>query len=228
MKYSKLISACALIAASIGFAAGFSLPAMADAIETFTLTNDGCSGGCGINGQNSTNNNFGTIRLDDNLSGTVTVTETLNGVEFSNSSGKNALGFDLLGTLTGVVITITSPTTGYSVDAGSKMAPFGTFTDGIHCDACGSGASNPQPGPITFTVTATGGVDLADFVSDGTAFFAADVVGNSTGNTGDVGAPGPGVVCRENCSTSVPEPLTLSLFGAGLAGAAAMRRRRKA
>ena len=27
---------------------------------------------------------------------------------------------------------------------------------------------------------------------------------------------------------SVPEPLTLSLFGAGLAGAAALRRRRKA
>jgi hypothetical protein len=44
------------------------------------------------------------------------------------------------------------------------------------------------------------------------------------------GGNGPGVVYHfglASTSNSVPEPLTLSLFGAGLAGAAFMRRRRK-
>lgn len=36
------------------------------------------------------------------------------------------------------------------------------------------------------------------------------------------------LVVTPDATTSVPEPLTLSLFGAGLVGAAAMRRRRKA
>jgi len=37
----------------------------------------------------------------------------------------------------------------------------------------------------------------------------------------------PGCWSDQTCIRSVPEPLTLSLFGAGLAGAVAMRRRKK-
>src|SRR5215831_15160714 len=111
MSYCKLISACAVLAATVGFAA----PAMAlPTTETFILTVDGCTGGCGGNGQGSTNNNFGSILLSDDGAGTVTITETLNGTEFVNSSGKEALAFNLASSVTGVTIGGFIPSTGYS------------------------------------------------------------------------------------------------------------------
>jgi hypothetical protein len=208
----------------------FLLPsASADTILNFTLNVDGCTSGCGSNGNGSTNNDFGVVQLDDNGSGTVIVTETLNAAQFVNSSGKEALAFNL-SALAGLKITLSDPAD-YSIATGGSfpMAPFGSgasdFTEAIHCDACGSGASHPQPGPLVFTVTATNGVTAADFTAIGSGyFFASDVKGARSGNTGDVAANGPGVPV-----TSAPEPATplLTLAGAALFGLSQLRRKLK-
>lgn len=185
--------------------------AQADTITTFTLNADGCSAGCG-NGNGTTNNDFGTVKLDDNNAGAVTVTVTLTGTEFVNSSGKEALAFDLP-MLAGLSISLADPTDFSNAGAGSyQMPPFGNgsqFDEAIHCSACGSGASSPQAGPLIFTVTASGGVTTADFTANGNGFFfASDVIGTSSGNTGDVAASGPAAI------STVPEPDTGLLFAA--------------
>ena len=70
------------------------------------------------------------------------------------------------------------------------------------------------PGPTSFTTTP------ATYTGP-TGTFSFDLVyGECCGAPADLGIALP-------FESSVPEPLTLSLFGAGLAGAAAMRRRRK-
>ena len=61
----------------------------------------------------------------------------------------------------------------------------------------------------------------ADDVFDSVAFFKGDL---SPGDTiGDTAA-----VNDVNVTATVPEPVTISIFGVGLAGAAAVRRRKKA
>jgi hypothetical protein len=196
-----------LVACAAAFV--FLTPAHADTFETFTLNVDGCTSGCG-NGLGTTNNNFATVLLDDNGAGTVTVTETLHGTDFVNSSGKEAIAF-VLPTLTNLAINV--QTTGYAVATGTSfsMAPFGTFDEAIHCNVCGNGGSNPQPGPLVFTVTAQGGVTLASFGATGGDYFASDVLGNGT--TGDVAANKVGVFV-----TPEPASILLSLGGIALLG----------
>jgi hypothetical protein len=186
--------------------------AYADTYWDFTLNVDGCSGGCGSNGKNSTDNQFATIQLDDNGAGMVTVTETLTGTEFVNSAGKEAIAF-VLPALTGLSINV--ETAGFALASGSSfsMSPFGSFDEAIHCTACGSGGSNPQSGPLVFTVTAAGGVTAADFETDKSGYyFASDVIGDVTGKTGDVGGDKAPVD-----PPGVPEPATTSLLIGGIA-----------
>jgi len=90
---------------------------------------------------------------------------------------------------------------------------FGTFDYGISSTG-GTGGNNQQPGPLVFDVYATG-LTPAKFIatSPGGFFFAADILFN--GQTGEV------------ASNELPEPTTLLIFGAGLAGAAIFRRRKR-
>jgi PEP-CTERM motif len=68
-------------------------------------------------------------------------------------------------------------------------------------------------------------VDFADDSSDPIAWIVASIAdGGSPAFEFDYSAPSSG---GTNNNTAVPEPLTLSLFGAGLVGAAGLRRRRK-
>jgi len=103
--------------------------------------------------------------------------------------------------------------------AGGDNAPYGTFGVAID-DSAGNGSGNAYYGDLAFTLTRSGGLSTDNFISNGSAVFTADLTnGESTGaQAWRVGIDPP---------ARVPEPLTLSMFGAGLAGAAAIRRRNK-
>jgi hypothetical protein len=100
---------------------------------------------------------------------------------------------------------------------------FSLDTGGGSASTAGNGSGNGYYGDLLFTLTRTGGLSTDDFVANGLgAYFAADLTdGRNTGSQAwklrDPSTP----------PTNVPEPLTLSLVGAGLIGAAALRRKSK-
>lgn len=237
MKCRDIISACAFIAASIGFAA----PAMATP-STANYILDTWRGSGTVSG-----NDFGTVFLQQ-IGANVEVTVTpASGNGFVNTGAGYSLLFDLNGISS---ITIAGVTTGFSASKTTggitSASSYGSgsigtdFNYAIQCDACGNGGSNVQTGPLDFTID---GISLADFqANDNGNYFASDLcIGTITttsvkkGTTvttvscgGTPGVTGNVTAEFDPPTVPVPEPLTLSLFGAGLAGAFAARRRKKA
>ena len=196
--------------------------AHADAIGTtsvFQLTLDGCSGTCGASP-------FGTITLVQTATGVVTVTETLKATSPAEGFVATGAGKSLDWNLTGnPSITIGFLTSGFGVTGATSASIFGNFEYSVSCAgiSCGPGASVTNPGPLSFTVTDAGGVNVSDFIGNaGGFFFASDILGVN-GNTGNVAA-GPGTTPPPPATT--PEPSSLLLFGTGLAAAAGLARRR--
>lgn len=191
-----------------------SVATLAHADTIFTLTQDGCTGGCGVAP-------FGTVDLSQTNATTVTVTVTLNqahGTEyFAGTGAGDALEFNLSGN---PAITIANITTGFGVGpAPDTASTFGSFDYSVTCTACQGGKSTNPAGPLSFTVTSASGVTISDFVANsGGYIFASDIFGNS-GKTGNVAALG-------SSTPSVPEPSSLLLFGTGVLSAAGMLRRR--
>jgi hypothetical protein len=205
------------------------LPAAADSL-TFTLNQDSCSGSC----LNLANPSAGTVKISQNGSSVdvlVTLTSTFG---LTNAGAHNSFTFNLNGNPT---INITSLTTGFNWGTPGNNPGFGAFgvfvdcRDGTAPDACGTGGSSPYYGTLSFTVSkVSGSLSINDFVGNSDSppiFFAADVFskntggGTGTGNTGAVGAIGPGTL------TSTPEPDSLAMLGAGLLGLGSLTRRRK-
>lgn len=197
--------------AKLGFLAVFGVLALSPTIRAatiFTLDQDACTGTCGVSP-------FGTVSLVQTTSTLVTVTETLAANErFAGRGAGDALEFNVIGP-----ITIGNITSGFAVGpAPDTASAFGTFLASIACSACTGGQAGNPAGPLSFTVTSADGVTIADFIANARGFFfASDIVGNN-GKTGNVGAKGP-------VPSAVPEPMSLSLVGAGMLGLGILRRR---
>lgn len=221
------------ILASI-FAAGFALPAMATpTIYTLTVGATGFPSGP-----------YGTVSLTQDGSNVDVVVTPASGMGIVDTGSHQAFDFYLSIPPVTSPITITGLPTGWTAEntpttgpnagktsAGSISNAFaGTFNFALDCNttACGNGGGHPDKTGVSFTVD---NVVVSDFTKtpDGAYYFAADVCtlvnsdGACSGSTGPVAGNTPGTP-----GTSVPEPLTLSVFGAGLAGAAALRRRKRA
>jgi len=177
--------------------------------------------------------NVGTITLVQNNPNQVGVTvDLLNSTYgFLNTGGPHTpfafnLGFSVApGDLN---LAISSPAGGtyskgtFSLNInGGDNTPYGSYGIAID-DSAGNGSGNAYYGDLVFTLTRTNGLlSTDDFVANADGyFFSADLTNgeNTGGQAWTEGVDPPG--------TEVPEPLTLSLFAAGLAGMAGMRRRK--
>jgi hypothetical protein len=218
----------ALKTLAIALATGAALMAVCNAAEAgaivYTFDQDGCSGtGCGLT-------SYGTVTLTDlfnsgNPAG-VNVKVALSGGSGLVDTGAldfHSMAFNLFGSpsinISGLPSswTVTGPTS-YTPNGG-----WGTFNFYLDCNAA-CGPNNPWTSGLDFDIT-TPSITAASFIDSGTAsdtYFIADISNPNGGTplTGRIGASYTGTTER------VPEPLTLSLFAAGLAGMAGIRRRK--
>ena len=115
---------------------------------------------------------------------------------------------------------ITVSTAGFGVGTNPPFPnpSFGDFTNGIVCTTppCGPGGSNPNPGPLNFSIFDADGINISSFVGNaGGWLFAADILAN--GFTGAVGTNTP----------AIPEPETYAMMLVGFSLLGWVARRRK-
>ena len=111
--------------------------------------------------------------------------------------------------------------------AGGSNSPYGAYGVAIDYSA-GNGSGKAYYGDFAFTLTRAGGLDTNDFiVNDDGYYFSADLTnGTNTGAQAWGTRSGPEITVLTE-TTPVPEPLTIALFSAGLAGIGTMSRRRR-
>jgi protein with PEP-CTERM/exosortase system signal len=150
----------------------------------YNLTSDHCTGGC-LTGQT----NGGTITITDTAGGISFNVTLSDGNEFVNTGFPLTFGFNLDGI---TQITYGGLNTGWLIpdvvpvnkqNAGTyHMDGLGDFEYGVLWSLQGGG--NATPGPLTFTIIASGLTTSSLQANALGQFFAVDILSGTTGNTG--------------------------------------------
>lgn len=170
--------------------------------------------------------NVGVITLTQVNATTVNVlVDLLGGYGFLNTGGPHTpFAFNLNGTESGVSANFITPALGsytfgvFSLSTtNGDNTPYGSYGISIN-NSAGNGSSNAYFGDLQFNVTRTSGLSTTDFITNGGGYyFSADLTdGRNTG-----------AQAWSERSTTVPEPSTIALMSAGLAGMFTVARRRR-
>lgn len=192
-------------------AAGLLVSAPFAHADTFLLTSDHCTGGCGTAP-------FGTVAVNQNGTAVDVVVTLAQGYSFVQTGSADFQAFKFNGV--GVVLTdltvdphipaLLAATGAFNGDG------TGNFAFGINCPTCQNGGAGAFTAPISFHVANATVADLTAPNNLGN-IFVADVLAPN-GNTGPVDVSTPPI--------STPEPTTLTLLGVGLFGAGIVLRKR--
>lgn len=203
--------------ATAAMAAALAATGAASASTIFYLTVNGCTSTCVPGGVA-----IGEVEVSGLGTNVLTFDVDLYGTATFNNAGVNtshqAFGFNLVGdpavTISSIVAAVSLSTATGNADA--KASPFGNFDDVLFRPSK-TGSQGGGGNTLDFTVTGAAGSHLLFDATEAQVLMEADVFSN--GNTGSVGAVGPG--------TSVPEPAawTMMLVGFGALGGLVRRRR---